>query len=220
MNITEIRILNLNEILKDRFGGNQTRLAEAVGKAQPYISGVLDAKRPFTEKLAQHIVEKLNLPAGYLDRDHESKEDQTIIQSVIMAPVKLKEFKVCAGPGLEAVIEETREIIGIPWKILKSYGLKPEQVFAAEVDGASMVPTYNSEDYIFVATTPSMREIKNYEPYLVKYDFELMVKRLEKIGNTVTMKSDNQDKNRYPDRIVQDGIDFDIVGRIIAKIGT
>lgn len=173
---------------------------------------------------ARGLCDKLNLTLGYFDQDNvsenpEQKSKMATIESVIMAPVKLKEFKVCAGPGLEAVIEETREIIGIPWKILKSYGLKPEQVFAAEVDGASMVPTYNSEDYIFVATTDSMREIKNYEPYLVKYDFELMVKRLEKIGNTVTMKSDNQDKNRYPDRVVQEGIDFDIVGRIIAKMG-
>lgn len=141
------------------------------------------------------------------------------MQQPKMATIKLYNVKACAGDGRECFIEDTTSPLWLPWKILTRLGLKPEDIYAVEVDGLSMMPTYCPEDYIFIAKTEEMKRIKNYDPYLVKYDNELMIKRLEKIGEIITLKSDNPDKNRHPDREVKAGIQFEVMGKIIKKLG-
>ncbi|RTL11270.1 MAG: helix-turn-helix transcriptional regulator [Neisseriaceae bacterium] len=177
------------------------------------MHSIVNGKKSFEIAAAKNIEDKIYAKTGVrIFSDPASNE-------VKLAAVKLFHIKASAGVGRECFLEDSNEPIGMPWKILKRYGLNPDDVMALEVDGISMIPTYNPEDYIFVATTAEMKRIRNFEPYLIRYDNELMIKRLEQIGDNLIMHSDNPDKNKYPPRNIIKGIDFEIIGRIFKKLG-
>ena len=212
MDTNEIRLQNVKKLI-DTFR-TQSEFADKIGKHNTQVSAWFkkDTTKKIGEKLAREIEQKLNLEIGSLDKS----ESQTSV--VTMVPIKQYAIKACAGSGKQIDFEDELSPVGLPEKLLARKMLKPNNLFAIEVDGISMIPTYNPEDYIFIDTS-QCAPIKNGDPYLIKYDNELSIKRLEYIGGEYTMRSDNPDKNKYPDRVVKPYVVFEILGKIVFRLG-
>lgn len=66
------RQARVRELIRERFDGNQTKFAEAVGCEQNYISRVLsngEHRKNIGEQMARRIEKSLRLPALWLDAD-------------------------------------------------------------------------------------------------------------------------------------------------------
>ncbi len=209
-NLNQVRINNL-KLLISKYK-NLLAFSRQHGIDYARLHMCLNGKRNASEKLVRDVERKLNLELGVLDK-HQALE----IKPVKMVLVKQYAVKACAGDGMEILLEDEIEPVSIPIKVLQQRGLKPQDVFAVEVIGSSMMPTYNEEDYIFV--NKNHGKILNYKAYLIKYDYKLMIKRLEKVGSVITLKADNPNKNEYPDIIVREDIPFEILGHIFYKMG-
>lgn len=77
----ELRLRNLQAIIKDQFDGKAGRLADALGKKRPQIYRLFsnsDNRRDIGEELAREIEAKLGLPRGWLDQEPSSAQPGAI----------------------------------------------------------------------------------------------------------------------------------------------
>ncbi len=212
---TEIRTQNIRELVKHN--GGVTKFSELVGRDQSQISQWVSLKSPkkIGEKIARSIEEKLGLSQGYLDHDHTI---QTVKSSMLAVP--LMKFKVCASGGIEAWSEEFEGELQIPEIIIKRKKINIRNLICLEVTGDCMSPTYNCGDFVFVDRSysdPAL--IINNRVYVVKYNHELSLKRLEKFPTHVVMKSDNPNKILHHDKNTIPDVPFDIVGLVVYSMG-
>ena len=83
-----------------------------------------------------------------------------------------------------------------------------------------MSPTYNDGDFVFVDKSYSDPTfIINNRAYVVKYNFELSLKRLEKFPDPIVMKSDNPNKILFHDKNIISNVPFEIVGLVVYSMG-
>lgn len=68
MDINEIRRARLRAAIDDKFDGVSGRMADAIGRPRPNVSGLLSGTRAIGEKLARDIELRLALPRGWLDQ--------------------------------------------------------------------------------------------------------------------------------------------------------
>ena len=69
MNTTDLRRRNLRQWIADKYGGQQTRFAEAIAINQGELSALLKNKS-FGEKKARKIEQAAQMPAMWLDQEH------------------------------------------------------------------------------------------------------------------------------------------------------
>ncbi len=164
---------------------------------------------------ARGLCEKLKLPQGYLDSNHEIR---TVKSKMLIVP--LMKFKVCASGGIEAWSEEVDGELQIPEIVAQRKKINVRNLISIEVAGDCMSPTYNNGDFIFVDKSYSdPTTIINNRVYVVKYNFELSLKRLEKFPEHIVMKSDNPNKILYHDKNTVANVPFDIVGLVVYSMG-
>ena len=73
MNTTDLRRRNLRQWIADKYGGQQTRFAEAIAINQGELSALLKNKS-FGEKKARKIEQAAQMPAMWLDQEHASAQ--------------------------------------------------------------------------------------------------------------------------------------------------
>ena len=102
---------------------------------------------------------------------------------------------------------------------LSSLNAKPENLATIYAQGDSMSPTIEDGQVLLVDTADI--EPRSSMVYLLCIDEQLYIKRLVNIFDGWMMRSDNQDKNRYPDVSLtpERMVNIDIQGRIIWKAG-
>lgn len=67
-----------------------TGLARKLGLSGPsYISQLTRGTRPVTEKTARKLERQLDLPAGWLDRDHDAEEKEVPVDEGLMRRIVL-----------------------------------------------------------------------------------------------------------------------------------
>lgn len=76
MDITDIRLANLNALIRDRAGGNVSKFAEMAGldsdTALLHVTGPRRTRNLGSGR-ARKIERNLNLEAGWMDRDHSNE---------------------------------------------------------------------------------------------------------------------------------------------------
>jgi hypothetical protein len=102
--VNELRKANLAMLVKQ--WGGLTNLAKKLKHSGPsYLSQLLSASRPITEKTARSIERLLDLPVGWLDQDHNSGKppppvDQSLVTQVVLAVgAVLEDEKLQLSPG-------------------------------------------------------------------------------------------------------------------------
>ena len=103
---------------------------------------------------------------------------------------------------------------------LESLGVQPANLATIYAQGDSMSPTIEDGQVLLVDTSEIVP--RSSKIYLVCIDEQLYIKRLINIFDGWLMRSDNQDKHRYPDINLSPErmVNIDIQGRIIWKAGT
>lgn len=219
--VKQNRTYNIRKLINQH--GGVVKFANITGYTQSQVSQWKSEKNPKSvgDAIARKIEEATNLPAGYLDFQH----DFETVKSK-MLPVPLMKFKVCASSGIEAWTEEIETVLSIPEIVAQRKKINTKNLICIEVSGECMSPTYNSGDFVFVDRSYSdPSTMINNRTYVVKYNSELSLKRLEKFPNYMLMKSDNPNKIIFRDREVsfsdinEGKVNFEIVGLVVYSMG-
>lgn len=90
--VIAIRKANLRLLLQQWEG--PSTLAKKLGYAGPsYLSQIVGGHRPITEKTARDIEAKLDLPAGWMDRDKSGESGRVDNAQVADAVIKLRKSR-------------------------------------------------------------------------------------------------------------------------------
>ncbi len=106
------------KLLCDQWGG-PTGLAKKLGYSGPsYISHMIGGHRPITEKTIAHIEAKLDLPRGWMDRDHT---EATIghgakVNTMLFAQAVAVAGTIAQELGARLSVEKFEGIVGLVYE--------------------------------------------------------------------------------------------------------
>lgn len=109
-----------------------------------------------------------------------------------------------AAAGLPLMAEDDYERLEFPESVVPAGA-----DFGIRIRGDSMVPTITDEAIVFVRRQP---DLQNGQIGIFMIDDEAVCKRLQKKGNTVSLKSDNP---AYKDILIQPHQRFYVVGKVL-----
>lgn len=183
------------------------RAAEALGTSAEYLLTGKGAASP------ARIVVQARAVSGMADEaDFDEREG-------VMLPVY--DMDVSAGPGrIVAEFAETRKKVHFARSWLRQMGVKEADVKIVKVRGESMQPTLYDDDDIMLNTKAT--RIRDGRVFALGYAGETRVKRLYQMaGGRLRVTSDNPDKARYPDEIIEGEAlnDVLVIGQVIHKMG-
>lgn len=67
MSPQQTRIDQLEAVIQTKFGGERGKCADAAGIQRPNLTAMLCGRKPFGDKIARQIEERLSLPPMFLD---------------------------------------------------------------------------------------------------------------------------------------------------------
>jgi phage repressor protein C with HTH and peptisase S24 domain len=210
--MNNIRIINLQNIVSDRFN-SWTQLAEAIGKHQSYISELRNEKRPFTEKIARDIEEKLDLPRGYLDKNHSDNDE------LEPGTFRIAEYNVKLSAGLgEEVIhpENIKRYHTFNEEFLTDFRVKKNNLAIVQVVGDSMHPTLLSNELVVIDF--SQKDPLDNHVYAITTQNQTWVKRYRITPAGGKWQSDNEEYREF-DKPLNDGTPVRIVGLVLFSLG-
>ena len=210
MDTYEIRKGNLLRLLEERFGGTKKAMADAVGMSPSLFHAYAMDKR-IGPKVARRIEEAVDLPHGWMDQPHGGKGAVMEIDAV---PVPMFDVEASAGHGGWVESEDIVKELMFRRDWIQSRGYHRKNLGVIRAKGDSMTPTIPNGSALLV--NKGEVEIQNGRVFVLRYDSMLHVKRLQSLpGRLVQVVSDNAAE--YPPFTVElnDGIDFQILGRVV-----
>lgn len=236
----ERRRRRLLQLVQTNYDGNQTRLAEAIGRSSAYVSFVLaEPELPhhknLGEKLARHIEEAARLPIGWLDERQDNTAPNVPVGGSVPAGRKVEAFsereglpegyaliprrsiKIAAGTGTLAFEAEEAPPLVFRQDWLDKEKLSPERLAVAYATGDSMTPRIHDGDTMLIDTT--LQYLMDGKIYAVRIGDELRVKRIYRRIDTIILHSDNP---AYPaEELSADKADLlHVIGRVVWISGT
>lgn len=209
--MTQIRIDKLQKIVDSKFG-SWNKLAQAIEKEASYLNGVKNGKRPFTEKLARDIEEKLGLPPNYLDKADTDLEDTTF--QVAEYYVKLAANSQCGAEVIDP--NNIKRHWTLDKSFLTEFHVKPENLAIVEIFGDSMLPTVRSGERVVI--DKSQREEIDNRVFAITTRNQCWVKRLRLTPKGKMWESDNEEYRQY-DKDINDGTPVRIEGIVLYSLG-
>jgi len=132
------------------------------------------------------------------------------------------DMDVSAGPGrMIAEFVETRKKLYFHRSWMKSIGAKEADLKVVKVRGESMQPVLHDGDDVVIHL--GRTRIRDGGVFAIAYAGEARVKRLYQMaGPKLRVVSDNPDKVRYPDEIIEGEAlnDILIIGQVMHKMGS
>ena len=117
------------------------------------------------------------------------------------------DIKASAGNGYINEENEEPDFIVLPKNMIKG-----KNINALKVDGDSMAPNIKPDSIIFVDL--SKKKLKNASVYVVRYEDEVYIKRLEELEDHILLRSDNIAYNT----ITAKKEDVFIIGQVIDSL--
>lgn len=217
-------------------GWSQAFLAERVGVTQAAISEI-ERDVPKSSGLVVPIAKAFKVDAHYLTDGKEyvsrntpqQEEDVYILggerHGQIASPseyIMIPRYDVrgSCGDGIDVNEVNIVDSMPFPASIAKMLSLpEPELLAVVQASGDSMSPTINDGQVLIVNTVDV--EPKSTKIYLVCLNHRLFIKRLIYTPDGWIMRSDNPNKDNYPDfKIEPSQVDqVDIQGRVVWQSG-
>jgi phage repressor protein C with HTH and peptisase S24 domain len=234
--VREIRKTNLIALMERR-GENQASFARALGKDRNQVYQWLKSEgessaRGISDTTAREIERTLGLPVNWMDQDHDGRvvtvpaftiravdgRDGVNFETDVMIPVM--DIEVSAGNGTP-VPEFLPTRYELPYQIawLHSVGARPTDILIMPVRGRSMEPVLWHGDKVVLHR--GRTDVRDGCVYALLHNGEARVKRLFRKGAGLRVTSDNPDKQRYPDELVEpeDMHRVLILGQAIDRMG-
>jgi len=127
--------------------------------------------------------------------------------------VNLKVSAGITGFGVEPCTgDDTLIVFRADW--YQSRRLKPGNLLALKVSGASMEPNLYDGDVVVMNTADT--ELKDGEVFVFNLDGEVVIKRAVRDGGSWWLDSDNQDKTRFTRKACPEGICIPL-GKVIHR---
>lgn len=190
--------------------GGQARLADRMEVSASYISQLLSGHREIGKATARKLEEMFDLGTGALDVPVD--EVQELPGYVTDSPteyqaenwISVPSYFATASAGDGAVNQDEVSVPGgfvFKRASLSKAGLIHRQLSCIFARGSSMEPTISSGDLLLL--DHEFGQVTDGEIYAVLWGDELRCKRLFwRPDGTISVRSDNADKSRYPDETV------------------
>jgi len=204
--IKEIRLKNLLNLIKQE--GSQIAFSRKVDIDSSHISQIKNPnnKKNLGEKLARKIEASLNLPIGWMDRDHTNLP----IKDAIPVTYKVPILDYIQAGNFTNIDYDGIEPVG-GWDMVTE-DLK--DTFALIIRGDSMEPTLKEGMIVYIRPQPTA-EIGDIVVAQINGDTEATIKRFKKDAGTIYLVPDNKEYDTIkitPD----DNKELKIIGKAIA----
>lgn len=217
-NMTEtpanIRVADRIRTQMELRGWSPADLARAVGLNYITVKKMLDERRGIKAANLPLYAKALDLTPEYLltgveapPAGAQASNPVPIDDSFEKAPV-YRLSQISAGRGAPAFGDAPQGYKHVPHEVAQ---VAKGTLAFVKVAGHSMTPTLLDGDYLVVETMTEMTP--DVEVYVLRVDGEILVKRLARIGDQLSIQSDNKD---YPTRIV--GPNDDTTVEIVAAV--
>lgn len=219
-NILASRREVLRKVLRERFGNNQRRMAEAVGKSPTYINflicdPMLPHHKNLGEKLARDFEKKLNLPDGSLVFPKNDGADLPLM-SISGVSQNYIEIKRCFAQAFNGtfiqVLEEGAPPLNFPRKWIQRESLDPDHLVLIYAGNESMEPRIHNGDMLMIDT--AFTALSDGKVYAICIGDEIVIKRVFRKFDSVILRSDNQ---KYEDDLltIDQANRLIVVGRVV-----
>lgn len=193
-NIESIRVVNLQNIINNKFSGNIKSFSEHIGRNPTAFYLITQNKKPFGERLARKIEMQLGLTIGDLDKDPTHKDTELNENIVYISEYNIK---LSAGNGCEIANEDVIRQIPLLRSEVNALGWNISNLAVFTVDGESMLPTLVSGERIVIDI--SKKEVIDNKIFAICRDNIVLIKRLfiHPVTRKVMVKSDNQNHKEF-----------------------
>lgn len=230
-NVTDPAFRERITMLIERVGG-PTELAKRTGLSRAvidkYKNGESDPSRTRLLALAEAGEVSLEwLAGGDGDIDTETKvfrASNAIREGVPeehgkLYPVPVISIVAGAGNGALVLKEEAESYIGFdPAWLRTNWNLSPNDLFTIPTIGESMEPTVKAGEFLLCS-----RSEAHLKPgdgiYVIRLDGHVLVKRLQLLPGGKLMVSSDNDAYKPYEIVLDDGIDFAILGKVVLVHG-
>jgi phage repressor protein C with HTH and peptisase S24 domain len=202
---------------------NQVDLAERIGTDSGNVSRYeTDKQRPSADMLDK-IADALGTSVSEIYRLAEDGAGQVQAASEKYVMVPRLNLAVAAGNGTEPDNVEIQGALAFQREWLRKKGLNPDTLEIYDATGGSMSPYIESGDVLLVDVSTSLPP-QNNEVWVLWQPAPLgvRVKRLlYRENGDLIIRSDNPDKNLYPDEIIPgpQGDTVKTVGKVVWRGG-
>lgn len=179
---------------REALGITQAEVGRRCGWTQQSFQNKESGKRKITLEEAIAISRALGVDIGDLIGNQDVREclEKTKWSLRDYTLVPYFDIHACAGDGIFVDGEFTLGTVAFKTEWLFGLEFDPERLGLIRVSGMSMSPSILDGDMLLVDTSRRARTIKTDVAYVVLYDGELMVKRIEKSSDGgVVLYSDN-----------------------------
>lgn len=207
----------------DELGMNQADLANRVGVSKATITFWLRGDHGLKADNLMKLAAALGCSPTWLQTgkgpEGKTKDGSPSTADYVLIPHY--DAKAACGDGYLNDHVEINGGLAFRRDWIQSLGCKPEDLYVIYAQGESMEP-YIFEGDIVLIDTASV-EPKDRQVYAVRRPSgEISIKRLvQQVAGGWIVRSDNQDKNNYPDEPVTEAVlhDIPILGRVIWRGG-
>lgn len=202
-----------------------------------YLSQILNgvksstgAPRGVGDKLARKLEVGCGKEEGWMDRPHSPAALMALAPGAkrvrAVAPddpslTQIMKVKLTVQAGITGFQVEPEhydgETQGVPTKWILKEGLSRDALLAITVKGESMEPALYDGDVIVVNTRDS--SLVDGAVYVVNYEGEVVVKRLQRDAGQWWLTSDNADQRKYHRKLCK-GAECILIGKVIRKEST
>lgn len=237
MDIYEIRRNNLRRIILERkiIDEKDKEFASAINTDASNLSSMKKGTRNIGDSMARRIEAAADKPRGWLDGlcdtvsetpstyEVQPKEALSLDTSPLgetlqgMVNVEYYDIAFSAGYGAAAENLSNQEMYPIPESDLMELGLHHSEVMVCRVKGDSMAEKLLDGDYVLIDKTKT-RPVNN-KVFAYRSGNDLFVKRFLIGRNEWIIKSDNEDKEAYPDLPIRPASEpLHILGQVVALV--
>ena len=218
MDIQDIRRKNLERLIQEKYG-NQAGFVRATGINQGELSAILRGAKSFGEKKARKLEQDAGLQPGLLDHVVIGSQIKAVDDSNPPSDsVQIRRVQFNVSAGISGAIIDQQEVAGNPiyfrqdW--LAKKGWSEKKLVAVYVQGESMEPGLYAGDTVIVNTADI--EPHDGDVYILRYEGETVVKRLQRDAGKWWLSSDNPDQRKFPRKECLDDI-CEIIGKVVYK---
>ena len=198
----------LQQLIDEKFNESQVEFCRKSGKKEAQVTQWLNGSRNMKDTTAREIEIAIGLPHLYFEdiSTIRHKNEIDLESNPDFPAVKKVSLRVSAGItgfGVEPCTgDDSLIVFRADW--YQSRRLKPDNLLALRVSGASMEPNLYDGDVVVMNRADT--ELKDGEVFVFNLDGEVVIKRAVRDGGQWWLDSDNPDKTRFTRKACPDGI--------------